>query len=66
MDPEIKAKFCDLFKFPPGHDLIRQTEVCVFQLAASTTFEEHIDVYLKIDAIVNQALRLQFQVWRPI
>ena len=66
MNPGIKAKFCDLFMLPPEHYLIRQTEDCVFQLAAATAFEEHDDVYLKIDAIVNQALRLQFQLWRPI
>ena len=66
MDPETKANICNLFKLPPEHDLIRQTEDCVYQLAAATTFEEHADVYLKIDAIVNQALRLQLEACDPI
>ena len=66
MDPEIKAKICELFILPPEHDLIRQTELCVFQMAAATTTEDHINVYLKIDAIVKQALRLQLEVWRAI
>ena len=66
MDPEIKAKICELFILPPELDLMRQTELCVFQLAAATTIEDHIDVYFKIAAIVNQALLLQLEVWRPL
>ena len=66
MDPEIKAKIGDLFKLPPEQDFIMQTEDCAYQLAAATTFEEHADVYLKIDAIVNQALRLQLEACDPI
>ena len=61
MDPETKANICALFKLPHEHDLIRQTEDCVYLLAAATTFEEHADVYLKIDSIVNQALWLQLE-----
>ena len=53
MDPETKANICSLFKLPPEHDLIRQTDECVYLLAAAITFEEHADVYLKLDAIVN-------------
>ena len=66
MDPETKANICALFKLPPEHDLIRQTEDCVYLLAAAITFEEHADVYLKLDAIVNQALRLQLEACAPI
>ena len=66
MDPETKANICDLFKLTPEHDLIRQTEDCVYQLTAATSFEEHADVYLKLDAIVNQALRLQLEACDPI
>ena len=61
MDPETKANIYALFNLPPEHDLIRQTEDCVYLLAAAITFEEHSDVYLKLDAIVNQALRLQLE-----
>ena len=66
MDPETNANICPVFKLPPEHDLIRQTEDCVYQLAAATTFEEHADVYWKSDAIVNQALRLQLEACNPI
>ena len=41
MDPEIKGKICYLFKLPPEHDLIKQTELCLFRFAAATTFREH-------------------------
>ena len=66
MDPDTKAKICALFKLPPEHDLIRQTDECVYQLACAISFEEHADVYLKLDAIVNQALRLQLEACDPI
>ena len=66
MNPEIKVTICDPITLPPAYDHIRPTQVCVFQLAAARTFEEQDDVYVKIDANVKQALRLQFQVWRPI
>ena len=62
MDPEIQTEICDLFKLRNEHALISQTEVCVFHLAEATTVEAHIDVFLKIDAIINQALRLQLEV----
>ena len=66
MHHEAKANICALFKLPPEHDLIRQTDECVYQLACSIYFEEHADVYLKLDAIVNQALRLQLEACDPI
>ena len=66
MDPETKGNICALFKLPREHDLIRQTEDCVYLLAAAITFEEHADVSLKLDAIVNQALRLQLEACDPI
>ena len=66
MDPETKANICALLKLPPEQALIRQTDNCVYLLAAALTFEEQADLYLKLDGIVNQALRLQLETCAPI
>ena len=66
IDPEIHGKICDLFMLPPEHDHIRQTDDCVYLLGAAIIFQEHADVYMKLDAIVKQALRLQLEACAPI
>ena len=62
MDPDIKAKICKLYKLPPDHELIQQTELIFLQLEHENSFQEQLAMIRNLEEITSNAIHLNIQV----
>ena len=62
MDPDIKDKICKLYKLPPDHELIQQTELIFLKLEHENSFEEQLAMIRKFDEITTKERCLYIQV----